>query len=124
MKEQIMAKLFNSEELTTEEMIYIGNNLQGGQPTVIPFNHSEEDILKACGLTKEDFDALNKVMEAQMGKCDEEKGHGFSKSLEKFEGVATSNPKFLRIILMNHIKLMMQSRHPLLSILLGGLGGH
>ena len=61
MKEQIMAKLFNGEELSTEEMIYIGRNLQDSGSTGIPFDHGKEDTLEACGLTKEDFDALNEV---------------------------------------------------------------
>lgn len=122
MKEKIMAKLFNNEELTSEEMVYIGKNLQDNGFAGIPFNHEKENTLEACGVAEEDFNALNKIMKEQM----EDKKDGFkgaSEAIEKIEQVALSNPKFLRIILMNHIRLMFQSQHPLLSILMG-LGKH
>ncbi len=123
MKEQIVAKLFNNEELSNDELVFISRNLHDSTHNALTFDHSKSDIMQACGLTQADFDALNKMMEAQMEKCNDGEGSGFSKHLENFESVALSNPKFLRIILMNHIKLMMQSRHPILSLLLGGLGG-
>lgn len=123
MKEQIMDKLFNNKELTSEEMIFIGRNLQDSSEGALKFDHSKEDTLESCGLVKEDFDALNNIMKLQV---EEKKGDfkGSSQFIEEMEKIALSNPKFLRIILMNHIRLMFQAQHPLLSILLGGMGKH
>lgn len=117
-----MTKLFNNEELTGEEMIFIGRNLNESSQSALVFNHSSKDTLEACSLTQEDFDSLNAIMKSQV---EAKKGDfkGSSEIVEKLEEIALSNPKFLRIILMNHIRLMLQSQHPLLNLLLGGLGG-
>ena len=124
MKETIMAKLFSGEELTSQEMIYVGRNLQesgGGAVPTLVFDHTKDNTLEACGVSKEDFESLNQFLEENVEKKKKEL-KGVSEYIEKLEDVAVSNPKYLRLMMMNYVRMMLHSQHPLLSILLGGGG--
>lgn len=120
MKEQIMEKLFNSKELTTEEILFIGKNLHESSHNALQFDHAKQDTLEACGVSKQDFEALNKILEETIESRKKE-FKGMSEYIEKFEDVVLVSPKHLRMFLLNYVRLMFESQHPL-GRLLGLMG--
>lgn len=122
MKHEIMAKLFDNKELTSEEMIYIGKNLpETDTMSKIPFDHTKQDI-DSCGITKDDFEHVNNYLKLHVE--DKKKDFkAFSEYIEKFEEIVLSDPKNMRVILINYVKMMLTSQNPLLGMLMALRGG-
>lgn len=124
MKQQIMEKLVNNEELSSEEIIFLSRNLSNDTGVKqIPFSHSENDIFKACGLTNSQAaDFHSSLMQYAQDGMDK-----VSKLVEKLESVCLSNEASLRMAIVNAIKFAYEEEAKkqlpdMLRGLLGGLG--
>lgn len=118
MKEKIIEKLFSGDDiqLTSTEIAFIARKLSEdkGSSEIIPFNHEVSSIFEACGISPEDYDSLNKNIKDW--KIEGE-GDKISQLTEMMENLAVSNPKYMRIIMLNCVKLIIEKNNPLLDLL-------
>lgn len=97
MKEKIMQKLFDGQELSQEELIYVGNHLAapaaGGDSasvTSIPFDHSNPDVTRACGIKESDIISM-----AEQVRDFAEKQEGGTKNSENIQFLEALSNKSL-----------------------------
>lgn len=120
MKEQILDKLFNNRELTSEELVFIGSNLQDNAASLPPkFDHDNKMSHEACGITEKDADKLNKLL---VKAVREGKLERVSEIVEKTEQFALKSPINLRLICMQCVKHAIEKRSDPLQVLQGLLG--
>ena len=105
MKEQLVEKLFETNlKLSTDEIILIANSLKV-EVEKLPFNHEEQDILKACGVKDGDVQLVNeKFSKCMKSLKDEEDRIQVSKVVEVVESLINSDPVMLRLIVLQSIK--------------------
>ncbi len=103
MKQEILSKLFNSEELTSDELIYIGKNLNDSVPA-LKFNHEDEDSLAACSIQKKSVSKMNDEFSEIMKNIDDKK---MSIIVEEVEKMVLKNEEFLRLVIIQCVKASM-----------------
>ena len=60
MKQEILVKLFNETPLTTDEILYVSNNLKEGEALASEareYDHSSTNVFEACGLNDTEVEA-------------------------------------------------------------------
>lgn len=100
MKQQIMEKLFNGKELTTEEILFVGKNLPT-ENNVLPYDHENDNSLTACGFSKSDVDRVNKRFREIQENTQEKR---VSKLVEMVEADAHADETLLRMLVFQAIK--------------------
>lgn len=125
MKEIIITKLFNGEELTGEEAAYVARALKDTSVKApIPFDHEERnDIGKACGLSSEKLKALSVAfVDIQKNRGEEEK---LSPSIlvEELEKLIVVNDEHLRAVCLSFIVSQIQQQANPLARILGKILG-
>lgn len=111
MKQKIMEKLFAEKPLTNEEILLIGASLddttspdETKKASLPTFNHSEKNLPKACGLTQEDFETVNKLIRSEiMGRKDELDCN--SKAIEVYERIGLAKPANFRLLMYQFVKM-------------------
>lgn len=103
MKQQIMEKLFNNQELTTEEILFIGKSLpdnSSSNTTVLPYNHAnEQDCYQAIGVNVQDVLVLDKALQVSL-----QDRPNISRAVEIAETLVTPDTKNVRILLLQCIR--------------------
>ncbi len=99
MKQEIMTKLFDGKELTTEELVYVGKNLTSDN-TPIPYDHDNKSSLAACGLEESDITRINE----KMRKLITEDELNVSRIIEEIEAMAISDDKVMRMVVYQAVK--------------------
>lgn len=129
MKSKIMEKLFNGEELSSEEILFIGRNTPDKEdkgavqstPTIIPFHHDEADTLRACGITQDQMEEFCNTI----NKCVRSLDKGNTSSVvECLESNTEYNPIYRRCMTVHFVKMIEFSnfKRDILGGLLGGSG--
>lgn len=101
MKQEIMEKLLNDEELSTSEIVYIGKNLDNTAWKDMPYDHAAADSLTACGLKEDDVNELNDLFADIMKK---NKPICVSKIVEKVEKTVCSDERFMRMMIFQALQ--------------------
>jgi len=108
MKQEILTKLFNGEELSSQELVYIGKNLNNDLPPV-KFDHEKTDSLEACGIDKDSIKQMNTVFNDIMKtkRDDGMSGDRMSVLVEEVEKIVLKNEQFLRLVIIQCIQASM-----------------
>lgn len=101
MKQEIMEKLFNGKELSTEEILFVGKNLPDIENNTIPYDHENDNSLTACGFGKKDVDRVNRKFRELQENHPEKR---VSKLVELVECDALADPLLLRMLVFQAIK--------------------
>lgn len=105
MKQEIMKKLLNGEELTTDEIRFINRTCkeEGSSTTTTsapPIDCSKENVMDACGITKEIFEEFNARIERELKSpvtC-------ISDVILMYDKLMEENEIYKRIILLRLVK--------------------
>lgn len=93
----IVDKLYNNIELSSEEIVLVSKMLyQNNIAESVPYDHSEKNVLKACGINREDVEDLNQMFRECLGT---QKITEVSKMIESVEELVNKNEKFLRLVI-------------------------
>jgi hypothetical protein len=117
-KQTILEKLFNDQELSKEEIIFISKNLNDNKELPLPFDHSLPHTLEACGLTRDDVGRINKAFQSMFGGTAPK---SLSEIVEKTEALVHTDNKFLRMVILQCAKYAQDVIHSPLESLLGKL---
>lgn len=106
-KQEILEKLWNDRELSTDEIMYISMNLQDGiEP--LGFDHEAPSNLEACKISEKDAIEFNRVFSAAFDDTPD-KLPRTSELIQKMESF-TSNPKYLRLIVIQALMYAQEYR--------------
>lgn len=133
-KTEIMGKLFDSQPLTNEEILFIGSCLPDtdSEPGkkgrkkkvgVMPYDHSvKESLSKACSLTNADFDHINSLIKSEVvGRKDELDTD--SKMVEVYERIGLAKPQNFRLLMYQFVKMKSALQRGMGGISIKGGGG-
>lgn len=112
-----MIKLFDNQELTSEEIIFIGNNLVDKEVEFISYDHTKENSFEACGLTKELVEQANKDFANVSRKCERT-----SELIEELEKITSADPMKVRMMIMQSVKASLEHSMEKKLTGIGGLG--
>lgn len=115
MKQVIIEKLFNGEELESSEILEVTRSLNYIDGTDIkPYNHEETKIFEACNISENDIDELNQKV-SDFSKDSK----SISEIVEHCEALIDLNVSYKRLIIIQAIKYMKASNDPFFRMLLG-----
>jgi hypothetical protein len=115
MKQVIIEKLFNGQELEGSELIEVTKALNLVEDTDIkPYNHTEGTVFEACNVSENDIDELNKKV-SDFSKDSK----SVSEIVEHCEVIMDLNVSYKRLIIIQAIKYLKASNDPLFKMLLG-----
>lgn len=98
MKSQIIQKLFNGEELTTDEIIYISKNLNDGEEVNMGnYNHESEHIWEAVGLGEDEAKVIYDKIIDDIALAFKGQNRSTSYGAETLEKLINSDPRFGRV---------------------------
>ena len=101
MKQQIVEKLFNNQELETEEIIWLTRNLkeegetEGIKPSYLPYDHTSKTIPESIGANDKLYEAYKKKAFDIFNK---KENPNISNVVEDFEKECV-DPLFFRVLL-------------------------
>jgi hypothetical protein len=125
MKNQIMEKLVNNQELSTSEIVFLNRNLPGEDNqeaiSMLPFNHDEKKVFEAVGLNRSKMDTFVEKMKQVSEKVRESEDSSMSRLIEELEALAMSTPENTRALVTYFVKVV--SSNPLAMILGKLMGG-
>lgn len=126
MKQVILEKLFNNEELTREEILFVSRELPGEASTIAAgaYDHSLKDPIQACQLSQADVKLISDGLNATMEKLQSEKGPGLkvSEAVEELEvSVTPMIEKALRLLLIDLVSRAVE--RSMIDRIVKGLGG-
>jgi wobble nucleotide-excising tRNase len=115
MKQAIIEKLFNNQELESSEILEVADSLsKTGNIEVKPYYHQEGQVFEACCIEESDIDNLNKEIS---NKSKETKS--VSEIVEHCEKLMNVNSSYRRLIIIQAIKYMKASNDPFISLFMG-----
>jgi len=115
MKQVIIEKLFNNQELESSEILEVADSLsKTGHIEIKPYNHKEDKVFEACCIEESDIDNLNKEIS---DKSKETKS--ISEIVEHCEKLMNVNSSYKRLIIIQAIKYMKASNDPFISLFMG-----
>jgi hypothetical protein len=115
MKQTIIEKLFNGEELESSEILEVTRSLNfTDNLDVKPYNHTEGTVFEACNISENDIDELNQKV-SDFSKDSK----SISEIVEHCEALMDLNVSYKRLIIIQAIKYMKASNDPFFKMLLG-----
>lgn len=117
MKQEILVKLFNGTELTSDEALYVAKHLQEeDNGTVLPINKNGEELFDCVAVTQTDVEVVNSIIiKWEEGHKTRGKEHILD-YLALLEDLCKT-PKFRRIILINYVQMQQAGSDPLSRLL-------
>jgi hypothetical protein len=114
MKQVIIEKLFNGEELESSEILEVTRSLNYVDGADIkPYNHQETKIFEACNVCEDDIQELNiKISDFSKDSV------SVSEIVEHCEKLADLNSSYKRLIIIQAIKYMKIYNDPFLKMFL------
>ena len=108
MKQEILVKLFNETPLTTDEILYVSNNLKEGEALASEareYDHSSTSVFEACGLNDTEVEYYKEKIGEIMDSCKDEEGRGpISLFVERVEKAVMLDPLMLRMVIATYVK--------------------
>lgn len=115
MKQVIIEKLFNGEELESNEILEITKSLKDDNVEEIkPYNHSETTLFEACSLSENDADEFNNKVSTVL-----KESKSLSEIVEYCERLIETNSNYKRLVVIQAVKFAKVSNDPFMRLFLG-----